>query len=89
MGAVGETYRRASPGDFFHSDSVGKVPHGATAILLGDGNAQQPKIPHLAPKISRELIVVIDTRGSGRNFAGGKLVDGIPKQTQFFAVAVL
>ena len=77
--AVRQTDRGAGAGDFFHGNRMGEVTHTATAVLLGNGDAQQTQITHFGPQISGKIVVAVNVGGPRCNLRGSKLVHRLPE----------
>ena len=68
MCAVTQADRAGGAGDFLHRHQMGQVAHAGAAEFLGNGDAEQTHVAHLAPEIGRKQIVAVDIRGPGRDF---------------------
>ena len=60
MRAIGETDRRRGAAYLFHRNHMLEVAKTAAAVLDCDGDAVQPELTELRPKIARKLVVAID-----------------------------
>ncbi len=49
---------------------MGQVAEAGTAVLLGNGHAEQAHLAELLPHVSREQIFPVDGLGAGRQFGG-------------------
>ena len=85
VGAVGETDRRRSPGNFLYHNGVGQVAHVGAAVFFVSGNAQQAQIAHFFPQRQGELIAAVDFGGQGGNFFLGKGTGRITERIDSFA----
>jgi len=51
---------------------VGQVAEAGTAVLLGDGHAEQAHLAEFSPHVSREQVFLIDGFGARSNLGGDK-----------------
>ena len=76
---VRQTDRGAGAGDLLHGNRMRQVTHTATAVLLGNGDAQQTKVAHFGPQISGKIVVAVNVGGPRCNLRGSKLVHRLPE----------
>ena len=65
MRAIGQADGCAGPRDFLDRDDMGQIAHARAAKFLGDGDAQQPQVTHLGPKVVRKGVGLVDLGRDG------------------------
>jgi hypothetical protein len=60
VGAVGQADRGRGAADLLDRDGVREVAHARAAVFLVHGDAQKPKLPHLAPELVGKRVGPVD-----------------------------
>ena len=64
---------------------MGQVAHIGTAVLLLNGDAEQPHVAKFAPHVHRELVVAVNLLGARSQLGLAELVDRIAQHVDLFA----
>ena len=70
VGAVRQGHRSRGAADLFHRHHVGQVAQAGAAVFFRHGDTQQAHVAELAPHVGGEQVVVVDLRGTRRQFGG-------------------
>ena len=68
MRAIGESHGRRSARNLLHRDHMRQVPEVRPPEVLFHRDAEQPKVPQLAPELGRKCIVPVNLCCEGRDF---------------------
>src|SRR5687768_16582107 len=74
MRAVRQADRGRGARDLLHGADLREVAHGAAAVVLLDGHAEQAEAPELAPQVRRKLVRLVDPGGARRDLLGGEVL---------------
>ena len=59
---------------------MGQVAKAGAAVLFGDSDAQQTQVAKPRPKVSGELVTLVNLLGPGRNLLGRELAHRVPDE---------
>src|SRR5690606_28377302 len=65
---IGEPDRGGCAGNFLHCDAVLEIAEPGAAIVLLDGDAEQPELAEPRPQVAREGVGPVDRVGPRSNF---------------------
>ena len=83
--AVGKPDRGRGAADLLHRDHVREIAHAGAAVLLLDGDAEQPERAELAPEIGGKIVGGIDLRRARRDLVGGEILHLAAQHLRGFA----
>ena len=85
MGPVGQADAGRGAGDFLDGDGVGQITHPRSAVFLGDGDAQQAQLAHLAPQGGGKLVRSVNLRRDRLDPVLSPAVHGLAQRVHILA----
>ena len=64
-------------GQLLDDADVGQQVEAEAAVVLGDGDAEEPELAHLLDDLGREPVVVLQLGGDGSDLVGDEAADGL------------
>ena len=72
-GLEGDGHRVVDPGQLLDGDAQHREVAAAAAVLLGEGDAEQPEVAHAAHDVDREVVIAVPRLGVRRDLGLGEV----------------
>ena len=80
-----DRHRRVDPGQLLQGDAQREVVAAHAAVLLGERQAEQPHLAHLADDVVGELVALVEVADGRRHDLLGELLDGLAQRLELVA----